>query len=754
MKIAYIGTYLPRQCGIGTFTENLRTSVKNTKSDHSARLDDDFVVAVNDQGDVYEYPPEVSFTINQQEQQDYFDAAEYINSSGAGYCCIQHEYGIYGGNSGVYILSLIHQLKIPFLVTLHTVLKKPSYNEKAIMIEICKKAEQVVVMSSYAVQLMQQIYGVSKEKIKLVPHGVPQIKFDRVEAKEHFGLTGKLVLLTFGFLGRNKGIETVIKALPALVKKHPETLYIVAGKTHPNVLRHAGEEYREYLIKLSKELKVEQHISFVNDFVDQELLFKYLCACDIYITPYVNEAQITSGTLSYAIGTGAAVLSTPYWHATELLADDRGRLFPFKDGNALAELLVDLADHPIQLINLRQKATAYAQRITWPRVAEQYLDLFGEKPVRLEKLIGPADFIQRTQLPAFSLEHIKRLTDDTGIIQHANYAIPNRREGYCLDDNGRALLLALKTYEYNGDPYALDLMSKTLSYIEYMQNEDGSFRNFLSYDRNYLENIGSEDAFGRTIWALGYLFGASPNDAFYQMGKELFFKAAVHFEGLKSIRAIAYTVMGITFYLKSNPGDDVVTERMRNMCAIIMENYRAHRTENWHWFEVLLAYDNGILPLGLLHAAQVLNDEDITSVALESMEFLTNITFRKGYLSIVGNDRWYHRDGELSRYAQQPLDAMAMVLLFQEAYNLTKEDRYLEKLYQSFKWFLGENDLHLSLYDHETKGCCDGLEYYGINRNQGAESSLSFLLSQLAVLDVLTDDYEPDFQKDKPLTAS
>ncbi len=760
MKVAYVGTYVPRQCGIGTFTANLRSHIGKLEYQGGTGVQD-FVIAVEDQHNTYDYPGEVLLRINQQHQQDYIDAAEFINQSGATHCSLQHEYGIYGGDNGIYILSLIRHLKVPLIVTLHTVLKKPSYNERAIMLEICNQADRVVVMSDYAVQLLMECYGIDEAKIAMIHHGVPQVRFSHQEAKISLGVQDKLMILTFGFLGRNKGVETVIKALPQLIAGNPEVVYIVAGKTHPNVLSHAGEEYRDYLTALAAQLGVTDHVVFVNEFVDQQTLFKYLCACDIYITPYVNEAQITSGTLSYAIGAGAAVVSTPYWHAVELLADGRGELFPFKDSVALGKILENLSENPERLVKLKKRSAQLAEILSWDTTAGKYAELMHQTKEHLsrsEPIAGNFDemveIVRKTPLPPFSLQHIKRLTDDTGIIQHARYAIPNRREGYCLDDNARVLLLAAKAYEYNRDPYAVELMATSLSYIEHLQNDDGTFRNFLSYDRNYLEDIGSEDAYGRTLWALGYFFDRSPNDAFLQASKELFFKAARHFESIRSIRAIAYTIMGIAHYLKSNPGDEGMTERMRNLTQKIIDNYEAHQTGKWQWFEVLLAYDNGILPLGLLHASEFLNDEKVLDIALESLEFLTRITFKKGHLSIVGNEAWYHRDGEMSPYAQQPLDAMAMVLVFREAFRITQDEKFFAKLYQSFRWFMGENDLGLPLYDHETKGCCDGLEHFGINRNQGAESTLSFLISQLTLIEVLAEEIEPDLHRKIPVSVS
>ena len=623
------------------------------------------MVALNDNDLTYKYPEEVKVTIRQDYQEDYLKAVKYINLSGADVCILQHEFGIFGGQSGVYILPLLHRLDIPLIVTLHTILKTPSYNEKAVLKEICKMAQKIVVMSHKAVEFLTTIYDVPKEKIALIEHGVPDIRFNPEKSKKEFKLENKKVLLTFGFIGRSKGIETVIKALPEVVKKFPELIYIVLGKTHPNVLRHSGEEYRIFLLRLVKKLQLENHVSFLNEFIDEQELFKYLYACDIYITPYLNEAQITSGTLSYAVGTGAAVLSTPYWHAAELLAEGRGRLFNFNDSDDLAKTLTELLEHPEELSELKSKAGEYGKRITWPKSGERYLAL-AEKTVRDEPLAVRQKETEPDLLilPPFSLAHINRLTDDTGIIQHAKFGIPNLKEGYCLDDNSRALLMVLMAYRQMKDKRALELSPIYLSYIHYLQNADGTFRNFLSFNRNFLDEVGSEDSFGRTIWALGYLLGNAPNDAYYQTGKLVFFNAAPNFEKLKSIRGIANTMIGISYYLKSNPSDDSMTERLRNLANVLMKHYKENQTPDWKWFESLLAYDNGILPLALLHSAEILNDTEITETAIESMNFLTEHTLKDNYLSIIGNEKWYKKEGERSVFAQQPIDAMAMVLMY------------------------------------------------------------------------------------------
>ncbi len=731
MKFTFIASYPPRECGIGTFTNNLYKSILN--SDYKENKG--FIVALSDHDVSYKYPEEVKLVIRQDHQIDYLEAVEYINLSGSDICILEHEFGIFGGRDGDYILPLLHKLQIPLIVTLHTILKAPSYSQKTTLCKICQIADKVVVMSNKAIEFLVDEYNVPKEKISLIEHGVPDIHFEPETCRNEFKLGKKKVLFTFGFLGRNKGVETVIKALPEIVKKHPDVLYIVLGKTHPNVLRESGEEYRISLMRMAKSLNVEKNVVFLNKFLDEQELFKYLYACDIYITPYLHEAQITSGTLSYAVGIGAGVVSTPYWHAAELLANGRGKLFNFNDPTDLASTLLGLFGNPEELHAIKQKAYDYGLGITWPKTGDKYCKVAQEIVKVATKEIETAHKeIDILVLPSFSLKHINRMTDDTGIIQHAKFGIPNLKEGYCMDDNARALLMITMNYRQLKDPRSLELSTVYLSYIHYMQNPNGTFRNFLSFKRDFLDELGSEDSFGRTIWALGFLLGNSPNDSYYQSAKQIFFNATPNFEKLQSIRSIANTIIGISYYLKSAPSDKNMIEKLRLLANKLVKHYDENSTPDWQWFELIITYDNGLLPLALLHASEILKDDKVESTAIESMNFLSALTLKDNCLSVVGNENWYKKGGVRSIYSQQPVDAMAMILMFQQAFHHTKDKEYISKIYTCFLWFLGENNLKLNLYDFETHGCNDGFDKDGVNQNQGAESTLAYLISYLAVL--------------------
>jgi len=743
MKFAFIGTYPPQKCGIGTFTHNLIKSVADNFG-YNNLFPNLYVIAVSDNEQDYKYPPEVSYVVNQNNQRDYVSAAKFINYNKADVCVLEHEFGIFGGESGVYILSLVSRIEIPLIVTFHTVIREPTHIQKIIVQELSNKAFKVIVMSKKAVKFLLEIYNIPENKIEVIEHGVPVGKvFDRETTREKFNFKNKTALFTFGLLSRNKGIETVIKALPKVVEKHKNLLYIVLGNTHPKVISHFGEEYREYLLRLVKEYGLEDYVYFYKNFVPEELLMEYLYASDIYITPYLNEEQITSGTLSYAIGAGTAVISTPYWHAQELLADGRGVLFDFHNHEQLSKILLDLLDNPRKIEQLREAAIEYGHKLTWPKIGAKYIKVgknamenFSYTQKEKHTILDPY------LLPDFTLAHIKRLTDDTGIVQHAKYGIPNLKEGYCLDDNARALLMTAMTQHRNKTDETVNLMPIYLSYVHYMQNEDGSFRNFLSFSRNYLDEIGSEDSFGRTIWALGFLIYSFPKDSYHKLGLDIFNKSISFFKNLKELRGIANTIIGMSYYLKRFPEEGMIKDLMYEMTNKLIDIYNKEKSDDWKWFEKLLTYDNAIIPLSLFHAAEIFDKEPILKVAIETTAFLESVTMKDGYLKPIGSNGWYRKGEAIAEYAQQSIDVMGMVLLFFKAYELTKEKKYLNRMFTSYMWYMGKNVLDIPVYDYESGGCNDGLEEYGLNRNQGAESTLSYLISHLTVLKAFEFEYE------------
>lgn len=744
MKIAYISTNMPRSCGLATFNANLKSAIEQNLL---SKPKDSFVVAINDSEnlDQYNYGDEVKYIIRQQDQKDYIRAAKFINTSTVDACILQHEFGIYGGDSGTYILPLLFNINKPLITILHTVLKEPNYLQKLIIKEIARQSSKIVVMAQKAVDFLIDVYEVDRDKIALIEHGVPdyQTGFENPVQEMSF-FKNKRALLTFGLLSKNKGIETVIRALPTIVAQHPDVVYIVIGSTHPHVKKIQGEEYRDSLKILAKKLNVTKHIIFINSFIDEDELVNYLSAAEIYITPYLNEAQITSGTLSYAIGAGAAVVSTPYWHAQELLAHNRGKLFDFGDDEQLASIVNYLLSDDKALKTIRDNAFNYGLNLRYPKIGKIYTNLLKELVTENNIVKEPKEFHIDTEiLPNFTLEHVKRLTDDTGIIQHARYGIPNLKEGYCMDDNARALIMALMAYDQFKSEDALRLLPIYLSFIQYMQCENGNFRNFLSFKREYLDNEGTDDSYGRTLWALGFMVGNAPNSSYGEFAKDLFSSALPQLDKLTHLRGYANAIIGLCYYLKQHP-DEGLRVKLDQLCEKLLDSYQKNKTHNWFWFEEKLTYDNAILPLALLKAYEITNNYIYRAIGLECLYFLDSETHEKGYYNPIGNEAWFHYNKEKSVYDQQAIETMAAVLMYFQAYTITSETLFIKKMFQTYLWFLGENTLRIPLYDHETKGCCDGLTPVGLNRNQGAESTLAFFVSHLTVLKAFEKEYQFD----------
>lgn len=728
MKIAFIATYPPEECGIATFTQNLLNAIR---SGFTSEEDDVRVFAIQ-KDDCLKYPEEVSFVINQNTKGDYIKAAEMINAGKFDICIIQHEYGIFGGESGVFILSLANALNIPFIVTAHTVLKKPSVQQQSVMCSLADKGQQIVVMTNKARQFLRDIYGISASKISIIEHGVPKKKNDtsKESIKKAMHLEGRTLLMTFGLLGRNKGIETVINALPEVVKKHPDVVYLVQGNTHPAVIRHEGESYRESLQALADEKGVGDHLIFQKGFMTEENLFDLLHAVDIYITPYHNEEQITSGTLSYALGAGAVVLSTPYWHATELLAEDRGMLFNFRDHHQLAEMINSLLDHPDKMQVLQLNANRYAHHLRWSNAGKRYLQL-------LRSVMKDQHFTAHIHtIPHFAepgLRHIIKLTDNIGIYQHALFGLPNYHEGYCLDDNARALMAMTMAAANGYENETVPLAEVYLSFIHFMQDKDGWFHNFLSFERKILDEECSEDAYGRTMWALGMVIASEHFEFLKAPAEEIFMKSLHKAFTLRYERGIANTIIGLRYFLDKYPFHNEAFSALQQLTAELVKRYKTCSDGTWNWFEHSLTYDNGILPLAMLHSYSITGEAEHLEIAKASTDFLRRELMREDYLSLVGSNGWYQKGKSKALYPQQAIDAMSMVMLFSEWTKTDEDPSFRDYMMKCYRWFFFENVLGISLYDRHTQGCCDGLEDYGVNRNQGAESTLAAFISHYAV---------------------
>ncbi|MCS6942351.1 MAG: glycosyltransferase [Geminocystis sp.] len=728
-KIALIGTYPPRACGIATFTADLRQALRknNQKS---------MVIAITNEADSLDYPEEVVFEIKQNRIDDYRLAAEYINFSGVDLVCVQHEFGIFGGNYGRYVTELLLNLQKPVVTTLHTVLQEPTPALRETLLRIADASEYLVVLSKKAIAILKEVYGIPEGKIAMIHHGVPDTAFiDPNFYKDKFKVEGRFVILTFGLISRNKGIEFMLEALPPVVKAHPEVVYIILGATHPEVKRREGEEYRVWLKRRVRELNLENNVLFFDRYVDFEQLCEFIGAADIYVTPYRSKEQIVSGTLAYAIGMGKAIVSTPYFYAEEMLADGRGRLVNFQDVEALSNTLLELIEDEAGRHRMRKLAYQFGRQMVWQNVGKSYALLFDKiisgqkKTIALLQTRGKTVFVG--EMAEARLEHIIHLTDDTGIFQHAIYSVPDRRHGYCTDDVARALVAVLNYYQQYKEPRALDLARCYLSFIHYAQMPDGRFHNFMNYSRQFIDQCGSEDTIGRALWGLGVTVSTSPDDKMQMLAKNIF-ERTIETLSLQYPRAMAYAICGLSSFLERYEGAVAVRRLLTEMAEQLASLYHSSCSEDWLWFGDELTYANAKLPQAMLLAYQVTGEQSYKKIGLQSLDFLLEQTYRNGYFDFIGNQGWYIRGQQRAIFGQQPIEAGYTIETCCLAYEITGNPFYLDMARAAVEWFLGRNRLGVRLYDFTTGACCDGIDPQGVNMNQGAESTICCLLGLLA----------------------
>jgi len=714
------------------------------------------VVALNNRPERYDYPEEVAFEVNQNDINDYRLAADYVNFSSADLVCLQHEFGIFGGPEGSYINHFLGNLRKPVVTSLHTVMGEPSNRYLKALQEIARLSEALVVMSHRGQSMLQEVYGVPEEKIHFIHHGVPDVPFiDPNFYKEQFHVEGRFVLLTFGLLNPNKGIETVLEALPEIVNRFPAIAYIVLGATHPELKKAHDEEYRLSLQREVVRLGLEQHVFFYDRFVELEELCEFLGACDIYITPYLSKEQITSGTLAYAVGMGKAVVSTPYWYAQETLQEGRGRLFEFGDASGLAQVLIELLEDEVKRHQMRKKAYELGRTMTWTNVARGYLEVFRRvlesvhtKP---EAEVIKSQFFSPDPLPEIRLDHIFRLTDDTGIIQHSTYDVPDRRFGYATDDAARALVVVLMAYQQLKEQRFLRLVETYMAFLRYAQMDNGRFHNFMNYARQFTDREGSEDTWGRAIWGLGCGVLLGPTEGYRNLARELF-ERTVSTLKMGHPLARAYAIVGLYCFLQRYPGATAIRKLVQSLADELIKAYRSSSGNAWHWFSDSLTYGNAKIPEALLLAYKVLGNERHRKIALESLGFLTEVTFTGEHFDFVGNARFYKRGRGRAVFDQQPVNASYAVQCYALAHEITKDEHYLGLARVAFEWFLGRNRHGISLYDFTRKACYDGLTQTGRNANQGAESIICFQLANLTLwqqraLKSLAKEPTPDGQQ-------
>jgi len=730
VRACLVSTYPPRQCGIATFTRDLRDSMVG--GDRTASVS---VAAIGAAPRPQRYPAEVVVEIDRDNAAAYRRAARVLDRQGFDVVCLQHEFGIFGGEEGRHIVDLLDELRTPTVSTLHTVLSEPDDRYGSALLEVARASDRLVVHSHAARALLDSVYGVDLAKVEVIPHGVPDVPFERTDrAKAELGFDGRLVALTFGLVSQNKGVEFVIEALPDVVASHPDVLYVVLGTTHPEVKRRDGERYRESLQRRVAELNLEKHVEFHDRYVNLDELTEYLASADVYVTPYQSRDQIVSGTLAYAVGMGKAVLSTPYLYAEELLADGRGRLVGFGDPAGLAEGLRAYLDEEEERDRTRRRAYAYGRHMTWPRVGARYLELFEQLRSAATDPV-PRSPGEDTEVPTVNLDHLRRMTDDVGIVQHAVWRTPDRRYGYTTDDVSRALIVAVRRHARTSEADLERLISTYLSYLAHAQRDDGRFRNTLGYDRHWEDSLGSEDTYGQTLWGLGTAVSVATDTDVRGVARELFKRALPAVSALEHSRAIAYAVCGLCAGLDARPGDRELLGALRTLTDRLVNLYERSLTDEWRWFGTELTYANAKLPHALLLAAQSTGNQRFAEVGLDSLDFLLDQTVVDGRFEFVGNESWYRRGGPRSAWGQQPIEAGYTIEVCLLAAQFTSPEpaaRYHELARAAVDWFNGRNRLGVALYDPRTGACADGLDREGASRNAGAESVICCLMGLMA----------------------
>jgi glycosyltransferase involved in cell wall biosynthesis len=731
-RIAFIGNSLPRRCGIATFTTDLQLAVSTSRS-----RPETCIVAMTDHGRAYDYPSSVALQIRDDNIEAYARAADFLNAGRFDTVCLQHEFGIFGGEAGAHILELLARLTMPVVTTLHTVLAKPTRVQRAVLNGIVEASSKIVVMAEKARELLRIVYHVADDKIEVIAHGIPDVAFAGPDAaKTRLGFAGKPVILTFGLLSPNKGIEVMIDAMPSILRRRGDAVYVVLGATHPNLVRDQGEAYRESLAARVRELGIEDHVVFLDRFVDQATLLEFISMCDVYVTPYLNEAQMTSGTLAYSFGLGKPVVSTPYWHACELLADGRGVLVPFGDaaaiGGAIAELLTDDGRRQAMC----RRAYADSRAMTWQRTAERYVSAFETaRQGHSLKLVARSGMAlpepRSPAVPDMQIGHLLSMCDDTGLFQHAVHSVPDRSHGYCVDDNARALLLACVLNNPGEQPLAEVLTDRFAAFVQHAWNPDtGRFRNFMAFSRIWLEDRGSEDSHGRTLWALGECGRSDSSPSRRAWATSLFARALPTAEMFRSPRAWAFTLLGLDAYCATIPGDLHAEEIRRVLADRLMTILAAVETPGWVWFEDGLAYDNARLPQALIVTGAATQTPRYVDAGLRSLRWLmAQQTASQGHFRPVGTAGFGEQRQHPRAFDQQPVEATASIAACLAAWRADGDTEWTAVARRAFGWFLGSNDLSVALADPHTGSCRDGLHPDRANENRGGESVLSYLLA-------------------------
>lgn len=748
-SVAMVASYVPRRCGIATFTHDLSSGMSEKLFRQPIEKCRQMgIVAINDVEEGYKYGEQVVFEIRHHSKEDYRAAADYLNQSKFEVVCVQHEYGIFGGNDGDYLLALLQRLHKPVIAVLHTVLADPSPGQRRVLAALCERAGAIVVMAERAKRMLAEVFGISGDHVVMIHHGVPDVPFGPTEPfKKRFEVAGRPTILTFGLINPNKGIEMMLNALARVVPDHPDVAYIVLGATHPAVKRESGESYRLGLEKLALTLGIQRNVMFHNRYVSLEDLCEYLRATDIYVTPYRSENQIVSGTLAYAAACGTAVISTPYWYAQEILADGRGRIVDFGDVAALARHLDELLRDEKERLVMRRRAYAFGRMMTWPNVALEYAALLDKACERWAAVATPAPGKtaqpMRLSLPEVRLDHLYRMTDDTGITQHASFSTPNRHHGYSIDDVSRALIVTAMRYVLFHDDAVLKCLHTYLSFVHHARRSNRRFHNFMSYDRRWSDVDGGDDAQGRVLWALGFVAAYPPDPLARQHCRDLFLDSLPGFDRCRVVRSLSFAMLGCHYFLMAFPDESTVESRKREMAGQVVAAFEGQESDDWPWFADVVTYENARVPQALLMAGEHFHDRALIERGLRVLDWLLRVqTGDDGQLSLIGCKGWMERGKARAPWDQQPVEVAALIGACKAAYHASDDPRYLREMRRCFDWFLGYNDLGLPMIDFKSRGCYDALTDGGVNLNQGAESLISWLLSLLTMHELQTGEAE------------
>lgn len=718
--ILFISSYPPRRCGIATFTEDL-TNAFRKKFNPVLKTD----ICALDNGSVRCYGKNILFQINASELGSYVSLAQKVNlMKEVKIVNIQHEFGLFGGEMGDYIIPFLQALEKPAITTFHSVISEPDKNLKKTVISIANKSKAIVVMNKISGEVLQKDYQIPKSKIFYIPHGIPQVAREiNQKHKKALGFENRIVLSTFGFVSKNKGIEFAIRALPKIIRKFPNVIYLILGETHPVVKKKYGEQYRNHLKREIKKLGLEKNVRFYDKYLTTEELINFLMATDVYISSSIDERQSVSGTLSYALGCAKPSVSAATEYAKHIIKNgENGFLVKIKNSEEIAEKVICLLSDKKLSREISSQAYRSTRPMIWPNVAESYLRLFK----RFAKLKA-----NESKFPEIKFDHILKLTDSFGIVQHANYNKPNKKFGYSSDDVSRALIASVRHYKNHPAKKLEKLIKIYLDFLKFARRENGSFANIISYPGKVKDKTIEEDVQGRVIWALGYSSSMGLPKAISEQALKLFKKAVLRAVKLKAPRSIAFALAGLYYYLNAYPQDAASKKLFKGLAEKLAGFYRKNSCPDWTWFESFFTYSNSILPEALFYAYIILKQKKYLEIAKSSLHFLESITFSPDFYIPIGQKGWYFKNGQRSYFDQQPEDAASMAQTEILAYKTTKEKKYLKNAVEVFQWFLGGNYLNQMIYDEVTGGCNDGLGEQELNLNQGAESTISYLMARL-----------------------